>query len=1028
MAGRVEVVGPGGVPGSIDESELEANETAGGHVASQAEIDASTAAIAQQRAAEVPRGVGDLAADYGDSIVAGEHALQRGIGEAVGLPLDKGITSVAELFGGPRARKSAAAYLKGLDDRHPYLTAATGLEGNVAGAVGAAVALKAPGAIGRPLAAGARGVASRMAVGGIENVVQATTKEINESALGDKAVNGQKLVADLPKHFLVGSLLTGGFEGVAGALGAGTRAFARKGVPVLEEGATRALGRELGQEGEEALAAGARVRDLHGGEIPKTRGGLADILTAEQEVLRGKNAAEHAGVADALAGTQQGEAAGLVARQEAARKAAVGAERSSIEAAHGAAAEETFEAAARGGERVESAELAGAARRAEARGASEAANEAAARAPGAQAIEEVQAGARQQLNEVAGHYNTIAKAIVTDETVATKALKEIAAEQADVAKDLRRLLKEIGDGADGAGPKGITRRGNRPDQTKGALLDSVSGGRFEEAHGPGEYAGRRFRGGSSKPTAGSKMAFAQRDPLPGDLNVETGETWTAEGIALAKGLHNVESQAAMEAAEASGSAARLAEAERLAALQESLASAHKTASEHLAGIQASRLEANEAVKAVREEVKATAKAQVTGLSKEAAQANKAAELAAQRVKDVEAETAAFIEEARGKGAKEVSKAEKRGAARIESAIADASDARAAADTLASNERTALGKAHEAQTKALPAASDKTSIDPLIEGMKRTGQERGARPAVSNGALFGAGVSLMHGNPLGAAAALGLSFAAGHVRNAGNLSAARAMRALSNRLSAVDQAVRQGAANILGTTLGKAAKSAELEREKHEGRAPKFEELAERLVAIQANPLELEHRVREAVGHVAGEAPGTYGAMLVTAQRAHAYLFSILPMPQRDPNSLTPHLEVGDVSDTAQYEFMESARAIDDPLGAFRDVEDGAITQAQVLAIQAVYPEFFDEMRAEVRRQTMYLAEPVEYDRSIHVGTLLGMVTNEVLEPGFQVELRKAYEEKFKKSESTNESQGASGSKAASNMMSASQSIEQGGTP
>lgn len=381
--------------------------------------------------------------------------------------------------------------------------------------------------------------------------------------------------------------------------------------------------------------------------------------------------------------------------------------------------------------------------------------------------------------------------------------------------------------------------------------------------------------------------------------------------------------------------------------------------------------------------------------------------------------------ARGEGEHAVAKAEKRGAARIASAKADADAARAEVEAVAAKEKGALAKRHDAETKALPEPRTTTDVDPLIRGMsERQASMRGA-PIVSGHAAMGAGLSLLHGNPVAAAGALASSFAAGQARNHGNLLAARTLRGLSMTLSEVDEAIRSGATSVLTGTGSKALRSATNE---DSDKSPSFEDLSRNLIQLQANPLELERRVREAVGHLALDAPGTYQEILATTQRAHGFLLSILPQPQRDPRSLTPHLEPDDVGPTARYEFMRSSATIDDPLSVFADVEDGSITQTQVDAIAAVYPKLFDKMRVEVKRQTMYLTTPVDYERQIHVGVLLNQVTDEVLEADFQMLMRDSYADKSKKNESANAgSSDASGSKATKNMMSASESIE-GGSP
>jgi len=963
MAGaRVPAVGPDGAPITLPVEQVPELESSGGRVITPTEAAATDKADAERAALGT---IGGAAGEYGEMALAGNHALQRGILEAAGVPLDQGITGVADFIGGDSARKSTAAYLKGLDERHPVLTTTTGVIGNVAGAIGVAAALKVPGGLGAAPVAGARGVAARAAIGGVENVVQATTKDVNEAALGDKAVNGEMLVANLPKHFVVGALLTGAFEGGAHLLGKGVSAATSRAVPALEEGASKAIGRELGLEGEEALVAGSRVRSLNEGAVPTSRQGLADILTGEQGVQRARSATEAAGAADALAGAQTTEAALLSARQEAARKAAAGAGRRGVATAETEAAEGVLDAAAGGGARVEAAELTGAARAAEVRG-------------------------------IADHFGAVQGTLAAEHAAATKSLQELAREHADVGKQLEAVIKRIGDGADGA-ERGVARGASKAD-----LIE------YQAAKRRGENPPRPV-------VSGSKAQYAQRPPRVGDLDTETGELWTAERLG----------ELAEKRATTTGSESVQAEAKRLSSLYDSLRTARDTAEQHLTAVtealHTNQVQAKQAIHQASREAPVRSPA--------ALKAQSAADVAKARVAEVEAETATFVEKARGKGEGEVAKAEKRGAARIASAKADAEAARIEAEAIATKERDALAKKHGAEIKGLPEAKTTTDVDPFIKGMTERQAAMKSKPLVSGGAMWAAGASVLHGNLPAAATAFGTSFAAGQARNHGNLLAARTLRGLSTTLSTVDDAIRSGATSILTGTSSKAVRAATNEDvTKSERKAPTFEELSSSLIELEANPLELERRVRESVGHIAHDAPGTYQEILATTQRAHAFLLSILPAPQRDPNSLTPHLDPGDVGPTARYEFMRSSATIDEPLSIFADVEDGSITQTQVNAIEAVYPRLFDKMRNEVRRQTMYLAAPIDYEREIHVGVLLGQVTNEVLESDFQALMRDSYADKSEKNESANAGKsGASGSKATKNMMSASESIE-GGSP
>ena len=980
MAGpRVAGVGPDGAPITLPAEKSKDLVASGGRVMSDEDARVDDAARAET---EKPY-------DYVDAAKSFQHASGVGFGEAFGVPLDKAEIGIAGLFG-KDSEKRARETLNGLNQRHPYVSTAGEIGGNVAGFMAAS---RASGIGAGTAGPGVAKVAQRMAVGGIENVIQATTKDVNEAALGDHEVNGEMLVANMPKHFVVGSLLTGAFEGGAHVLGKGVKAVTSRAVPALEEGASGAVGRELGLEGTEAVEAGAKVRGLNGGELPTSRGKLGEILTAEQAAQRGRSASMHAGVADALEGAQQGEASALAMRQEGARKGLGLASVKSATQAEGEAGAGIWDAAAGADAKVAEAESARAARIGEARAAHASAGEEAlaagervgeSRAAHEAGVAAVLEDTQRKVSQIADHYGNIHTSLQQEQAAAQRSLEEITAEHAAATRDLHQAIRDMGQGGTG-----------KP------------------------YVPRSAK-------AGSKMNYAQRAPRVGDIDVETGQPWTKESLA----------EAAETFASWTGSESRIAEAARLTSLKKSLEDARAHAESHLGEVQKSIAgNATEARKAVRaattegaslvEQTKKTLSAPIENASKRSASAMRAVEEAQARVAQVEKETEEYVAKARGEGAGAVAKAEKRGAARIESAKADAAKARETFEAGASKEKEALAKSHGKQVKKLPELSTETDVDPLIKGMAERQSAMKAKPMVSGAAMMGAGLSLLHGNPVAAAGAIGSSFIAGQARNHGNLIAARMMRGLSTTLSSVDAAVRDGAARILAGTTGravKAATNADVEEKGH--REPTFEELSKKLIDAQANPLELEHRVRESVGHIAIDAPGTYQEVLATTQRAQQFLLSILPIPQRDPNTLTPHLDPGDVGETARYEFMQSARTIDHPLSIFEDVQDGSITQSQVDAIQAVYPKLFDKMRSEVRRQTMYLAEPVDYEREIHVGVLLGQVTNQVLEPDFQSLMAKTYAEKSKQMDSPNAS-GGSGSKSAKNMMSGSESIEGG---
>jgi hypothetical protein len=986
---RVPAIGPDGSPITVPRERVGELEEAQGSVQTQEQADAQDAQAAKLGQ---PASASELADSYTDTTAASMHGLYRGLGEAVGLPVDAGAVGVASLFGKDTGKRTRE-YLKGLDERHPYITGLQNVVGNVGGAVGASEALGV-GAGGATNAARA----ARIVQGGVENVVQSTTRDVNEAALGDTKINSQKLVAGMPKHFLIGALITGGFEAGSAGLEAGSAALTRRAAPKLEAGASRAVGQELGLEGEEAIAAGQRVRGLHGGEIPKDRGELEGILTTEQGAQRARAAAEHSSVADALVGAQKAESEGLAAYHGGLQKSARDAGERGIAEAEEHAVDAGWEGLASREAHVAEAEGVAASRTGAAHAAANDADLAAIRAERAldpEALYSEVAAAGRSVHEVQGHYETVLSEIEQQHSEAARAVATFEKEHAEITAELAAAKKRIG-------PVPMT-------------AEQIA------ATGKSNYVkGPIYRVGSVGSPTGNRI----QGPY------EAGKARGRLGLPYRKA--DAEAAEALAAAEASGNATNVAEVERLTALQKEYETAHEVAAKHLDSIEKQMRETQGQAQRDVRKVSEAADQRVAGFQKststEAAKANEKAAAALENVRRVEEETRAFVEEARTKGESFVAKAEKRGQARLESARADADAAAEEVNRVTIKERQQLETAHEAQRAGLKPPSEKTDVDPLLKGMRGTSQ-RSRAPMFSPHAGMGAVFSLVHGHPLGAAGALLGSFAAGQARNIRNLTAARTMRNLSNKISAVDTAIRRGAARLLGHAGAAAAMGTERELEEHVSRRePKFDDVAKSVVDLQANPMELEHRVRHQLGHLVTDAPQHYQEVLAQAQRAQVYLFSILPVPSRDPNTLTPQFEKGDVSDTEQYDFMQAVGAVDDPLSVFAHTKAGTITQSQVDAIAHVYPDLYDQMRNEIRYQTMSLKAPIDYDDEVNIGSLMGVVTNQVLEPDFQAQQRRAYASKAAAGAPVGGagSKAGSGSKLVKSMQSGSEALE-GGT-
>lgn len=127
----------------------------------------------------------------------------------------------------------------------------------------------------------------------------------------------------------------------------------------------------------------------------------------------------------------------------------------------------------------------------------------------------------------------------------------------------------------------------------------------------------------------------------------------------------------------------------------------------------------------------------------------------------------------------------------------------------------------------------------------------------------------------------------------------------------------------------------------------YAQRAARIVDWRRDPELVARQVAEHVSQLNPHAPKTAQAVSRVATAAALFLAQKLPQtPARDPlfgKSGTP-------SEAAMSKFLRYARAVENPQGVFEDLAKGRITSEQVEAIQAVYPQVYEELRGGVIRE------------------------------------------------------------------------------
>lgn len=164
----------------------------------------------------------------------------------------------------------------------------------------------------------------------------------------------------------------------------------------------------------------------------------------------------------------------------------------------------------------------------------------------------------------------------------------------------------------------------------------------------------------------------------------------------------------------------------------------------------------------------------------------------------------------------------------------------------------------------------------------------------------------------------------------------------------------------------------------------FLKLSDVITSAVANPIATTDKISRSLGDLGEHSPATATAVVTTTLRGLDFLASKLPPSRQDQYSLQPQLQPKTrASDAEISRFMRYAQAVDDPLIVLREAKSGMLTRDHVEAVQAVYPNLYDEIRGSVMRQLVNSKSQLPYARRIQLGILLDLPTDKTLSPAFK---------------------------------------------
>lgn len=294
-------------------------------------------------------------------------------------------------------------------------------------------------------------------------------------------------------------------------------------------------------------------------------------------------------------------------------------------------------------------------------------------------------------------------------------------------------------------------------------------------------------------------------------------------------------------------------------------------------------------------------------------------------------------------------------------------------------------AEEAAQAAAGARRARETFDALEERVARVNQFKAleAGSGVERTLLAQAGGFAL-GGPLGAAIATAL---------ASPTTLARGLGAIERAAARVTARIDDGAAAYITRALDAARSGARTAGQVAKRVARRaiirtsvedFQDEVERVVEAAAHPEDTQRRIADSTRDVGDVAPNVQAALQEQATRGVAFLMERIPPNARPASALVPGLGRRREASTAERaRFMRYARAVNDPLGAIDELEDGAIPPESVEVLRELFPRLHEQLgNAFVRELASRVREgdEVPYTFRRDLGSLLNAATDPSLRP------------------------------------------------
>jgi len=171
----------------------------------------------------------------------------------------------------------------------------------------------------------------------------------------------------------------------------------------------------------------------------------------------------------------------------------------------------------------------------------------------------------------------------------------------------------------------------------------------------------------------------------------------------------------------------------------------------------------------------------------------------------------------------------------------------------------------------------------------------------------------------------------------------------------------------------------------------YKQLAPKIQAAAGDPNVVAENVAKAFGTLQGT-PNLKAAMATKMTIASQYLAQHMPKDPLAGRYMSVDASGWEPSDSDLSKFHRRMAVVQDPKIAVGKIADGSVSPEEIDALQVVYPEIYNKLKAGVVTALMENGTNVPYSKRIAIGTIFGIPTDPSLEPEMVAKLQATFDD------------------------------------